>query len=277
MAMSDEDKKKMIVKEIESWRRGKMLPDQYCDFLQNLYLDDLDDRPRNAMGAAVRKIGQASGKAWILVFGIFALSCLFVLHFSAFPLAMQIAFTGLGTAGFITGGAWWRDKLPLRSFLFLGASVIYLLVAGISLLRLHGWTAGGGPILLLMACALIWIVCGVGLRVGVLHAVGWLAIIVLYSWMLARQIPNATWAETQVFWVPASLLFGWLSWFTHVKLRSAGGVLLAIALVLWFMPEVYSALYHIDTPWIQVELAVKTVILGIGMYRLRKQWMEWVV
>lgn len=277
MAMPEDEKKKMIVNEIESWRRGKLLPEQYCDFLQNLYLDDLEDRPTGVMGTVVRRVGQATGKQWILVFGIFVLSCLFVLHFSAFPLAMQIAVTALGTAGFIVAGARWRETLPPRSYFMLGLSMIYLLIAGASLLALHGWLNDAGTMLLMMACALIWIVCGVGLRVGLMHAFGWLAMIALYALMLARQAPNANGVETQLFWVPASLLFGWLSWFVHVKLRSAGGVLLAIAIVLWFMPEVYSAVYGIDAQWIQVELAAKAVLLGIGMYRLRKKWMEWVV
>jgi hypothetical protein len=277
MPLSEDEKKKLIVKEIESWRRGKMLPEQYCDFLQNLYLDDPADRPKNIVGAAVQKIGQAKGKHWLFAFGIFAVICLVVLHFSAFPLALQIGLIGLGTAGFVAGGAWWRDKLPLRSFLLLGAGMLFLFGAGARLLHLHGWLTGAGPVVLLMVCALVWIGCGIAVRFGLLHWFGWLAIIVLYAWMLARQVPHPSWIEVQLFWLPASLLFGWLSWFVHVKFRSAGTVLFANALVLWFMPELYSAVYRISPEWIQIELLVKTALLGFGMYRFRKQWMEWVV
>jgi hypothetical protein len=39
---------------------------------------------------------------------------------------------------------------------------------------------------------------------------------------------------------------------------------------------VYSALYGIDKEWIQIELLSKIVIAGFSMFRLRKQWMEWV-
>jgi hypothetical protein len=40
MAALDNEKRNLVVKEIEAWRRSKLLPEQYCDFLQNLYLDD---------------------------------------------------------------------------------------------------------------------------------------------------------------------------------------------------------------------------------------------
>lgn len=277
MPVSDDEKKKLIVKEIESWQRGKLLPEQYCDFLLNLYLDDLTDRPKNLVGAAVRKIGQASAKQWLLAFGIFAVICLVVLHFSAFPLAMQIALIGLGTSGFVVAGAKWRGDLPMRAYLLLGSGMLLVPGGGIAVLRLHGWESGAGPMVLLLICALVWIVCGIAIRFGLLHWFGWLAIISLYAVILAKQVPNPSGLEVQIFWLPASLLFAWLSWFMHVKLRSAGTVLFATALILWFMPELYAALHHMDEQRIQTGLLVKTVLLGFGLYRFRKQWMEWVV
>lgn len=277
MPVSEDEKKKLIVKEIESWRRGKMLPEQYCDFLLNLYLDDLTDRPKNMVGAAVRKIGQATGKQWLLSFGIFALICLVVLHFSAFPLALQIGLIGLGTAGFIAAGARWRSELPYRAYSLIGSGMLFLAVGGIAILRLRGWESGGGPLILLMVCAIIWVVCGVAFRFGLLHWFGWLAIIALYAILLSKRAADPSAFEVQVFWLPASLLFAWLSWFLHVKLRSAGTVLFATALVLWFMPELYAALHHMNEQQIQVGLLVKTVLLGFGLFRFRKKWMEWVV
>lgn len=276
MPVSEDEKKKLIVKEIESWQRGKMLPEQYCDFLLNLYLDDLSDRPKNAVGAAVRKIGRASRKQWILAFGIFALICLVVLHFSAFPLALQIGLIGLGTAGFVAAGAKWRSELPLRAYLLLGSGMLFLLGGGVAVLHLHGWESGAGPMALLMICAFVWVGCGIAARFGLLHWFGWLAIIALYALTLAKQFPHPSGLEVQVFWLPASLLFAWFSWFMHVKLRSAGTVLFATALVLWFMPELYSALNHMDLQWIQIGLLIKTVLLGFLLYKFRKQWMEWV-
>jgi hypothetical protein len=276
MPVSDGDKKKLIVNEIESWRRSKLLPEQYCDFLQNLYLDDLEDRPKNLVGRAVRKIEQASRRQWLLGFGIFTLICLVVLYFNAFPLALQIGLAAAATAGLVAGGARWRDRLPHRAFLLLGTGMLLLLLSGMAILHLHGWEKGAGPVLLLIVCALTWIGVGVALRFGLLQWCGWMAVVVLYAWTLAHKINEPNGIEVQLFWLPAAVLFVWLSWFVSVKIRSAGTVLFATAIVLWFMPELYSALYGIDTQWIPFQLLAKIAIAGISLYKWRKHWMEWV-
>jgi hypothetical protein len=276
MASGDDDKRKAIVLEIEAWRRSKLLPEQYCDFLMNLYLDDLNERPRGIIGNAVRKIGQATGKHWLLTFGIFSLICFVVLHFSAFPLLLQIGLTGAVTAGFIWFAGKIQERNPSRSLLLAGTGCIFLLGTGLSICQLHGWTSSIGYITLLVICAVVWIVSGIALSSTMLHGFGWIAAIAVYTMLLADQVPNPSWLEVQVFWLPAALLFWWLSWFVHVRYKSSGAVLFATALLLWFMPEVYSALYGIDKEWIQIELLSKIVIAGFGMFRLRKQWMEWV-
>jgi hypothetical protein len=276
MAALDDEKRKLVVDEIESWRRGKLLPEQYCDFLQNLYLDDLNERPQGLMGNALRKIGQATGKQWLLAFGSFSLICFVVLHFSAFPLALQIGLTVVVTTVFTLIGGRLRSSNPMRGLLSLGTGMVFLFGAGFGILQINGWIEKSGVLWLLGLCAIVWIVCGVALRFAVLHWCGWIAIIVLYALLLSRHVPSPSWLEVQVFWIPAALLFGWLSWFLHVRYKSAGAVLFATALILWFMPEVYSALFEINTNWIQLELLVKIVAAGVGMFRLRKQWMEWV-
>jgi hypothetical protein len=276
MAVLDDEERKLVVDEIESWRRGKLLPEQYCDFLQNLYLDDLNERPQGLMGNVLRKIGQATGKQWLLAFGSFSLICFVVLHFSAFPLALQIGLTAVVTAVFILVGGRLRSSNPMRGLLSLGSGMVFLFGAGFSILQVNGWIEKSGILWLLGLCAIVWIVCGVSLRFAVLHWCGWMANVVLYALLLSQHVPSPSWLEVQVFWIPAALLFGWLSWFLHVRYKSAGAVFFATALILWFMPEVYSALFEINTNWIQLELLVKIVVAGVGMFRLRKQWMEWV-
>jgi len=277
MAALDEKKRELIVKEIESWRRSKLLPEQYCDFLQNLYLEDLDERPQGFMGNTVKKIGQASAKYWFLAFGSFALICFVVLHFSAFPLSLQIGLTSIVTALFIMIGRKLRVNNPVQGLLTIGAGMAFLMGVGFGILYLNGWMVGSGPLWLIGLCAALWIGCGIILRFALLHWIGWMAVVVLYALLLSKHAPTPTLLEVQVFWVPAALLFGWLSWYLHVRIKSAGAVLFATALILWFMPEIYSALYAIHTEWIQLEIIIKIAVAGTGMFRLRKQWMEWVV
>jgi hypothetical protein len=276
MAALDDEKRNLVVKEIEAWRRSKLLPEQYCNFLQNLYLDDLNERPLGFMGNAIKKVGQASGKQWLLTFGIFTLICFVVLHFSAFPFPLQIGLTVVVTASFVLIGGRLREQSPVRALLSLGAGLAFLFGVGFGILRLNGWAEGSGPLWLLGLCAASLIGCGLAVRFAVLHLAGWITIVVLYALLLAQHVPSPTLLEVQVFWIPAALLFCWLSWFLHVRFQTTGGVLFAAAIILWFMPEVYSALYAIHIEWIQAEILLKIVIAGVSMFRLRKQWMEWV-
>ncbi|RKP55236.1 hypothetical protein D7Z26_08460 [Cohnella endophytica] len=276
MAALDEAKRDLIVKEIESWRRNKLLPERYCDFLQNIYLEDLNERPLSPIGTAVKKIGQASGKNWFLAFGSFALICFVVLYFSVFPVLLQIGLTAVVTAAFTLVGARYKEKDPVRGRLAIGAGMAFLAGVGFGIVKINGWTNDSGTLWLAGICAAIWICCGIILRSSFVHGIGWLSAIVLYSLLLAEHAPHPTLLEVQVFWIPAALLFTWLSWYLHVRFKSAGAALFATGLVLWFMPEVYSALYGIHANWIQLEILIKIVVAGVGMFRLRKQWMEWV-
>jgi len=276
MAANDEDKRRLVVNEIESWRRNKLLPEQYCDFLQNIYLDDLEDRPRGLGGRIVRKIGQASVKQWLLAFGIFALICFVVLHFSAFPLLLQIGLGALITAGFVFAGAKLKEDRPIPGYIAIGAGMASLLGIGLAIVQIHGGMKGPGPLWVLGLCAAIWIGIGLLLKLALPQWFGWIAAIALYVFLLAEHAPATSVFEVQIFWIPAALLFCWLSWFLHVRNKSAGTATFGAALVLWFMPETYSALYAVQPEWIQVEILIKIVIAGFGMYRLRKQWMEWV-
>jgi hypothetical protein len=276
MAVKDEEKRNLIVKEIESWRRNKLLPEQYSDFLLNIYLEDLDERSKGFTGNLVRKIGQASGKQWLLTFGIFALICFVVLHFSAFPLLLQIVVTCAVATGFVLVGVRQRESRPARSYVLLGGGMALLLGLGFVIVHVH-WGVGGPALLWLLGlCAAIWIGCGMWLKLALPQWFGWVAAIAAYALLLERHVTSPSVLEVQVFWIPAALLFCWLSWFLHVRHRSAGTAIFGASLVLWFMPEIYSALYVLHQEWIQIEILIKILIVGIGMFRLRKQWMEWV-
>ena len=276
-ALGHDEKRKFIVNEIEAWRRSKLLPEHYCDFLQNLYLDDLADRPKGAVETAVRSIKQASRKRWALVFGVFSLICLITFHFSGFPLPLQIALVGLVTTGFVALGGMWRESQPVKALLAVCGGMLFLFGAGAAMLSLHGWEDGTGPIVLLGICAALCIVCGLLLRLAVVHWLGWLSLIALYANLLIGHIPEPSWLQTQVFWLPAALLLFWLTWFTHVRFKSVGAVLFGAGLIVWFMPELHGVLGNVQPGWVQAGFLGKTVCIALGLFKLRKQWTEWVV
>lgn len=85
------EKRKIIVNEIDNWRKSKLLPEQYCDFLLNLYLEDPAERPKKLLGISTVSIMNSGWKSWILVISSIALIFLYVLNFTSFGLPLQIA------------------------------------------------------------------------------------------------------------------------------------------------------------------------------------------
>jgi hypothetical protein len=82
---------------------------------------------------------------------------------------------------------------------------------------------------------------------------------------------------TEMYWVPVSLLFGWFAWLAHHKNKSVSGVLLLVAGLQWFLPEVYQlVLGNLDGNQIQIAIIVKIFVLGTVLFTYRKKWIEWV-
>ena len=107
----DQERRKVIVKEIEQWQRSKLLPDHYCDFLLNLYLEEGEERnPTTFAGIAVKVVQRASWKQWLLTFGIFSLICFVVLYFNVFHPLLQIAISLSGVYAFLLIGQRYRNK-----------------------------------------------------------------------------------------------------------------------------------------------------------------------
>ena len=165
----------------------------------------------------------------------------------------------------------------MSALMAVGGGMMYLFVTGAAILELHGWTEGAGPIVLLSICSALSIACGLVIRLALIHWLGWLAFVALYARLLFSHLPDAVWGEIQLFWIPVSLLFLWLSWFLHIRIQTVGIVFFGNALLIWFMPELHSAISGIDPQLVQAGLIGKTVLAGAGLYLLRKQWMEWVV
>lgn len=272
----EEARRNVLVREIEWWRRSKLLPEQYCDFLLNLYLDDLEKRPHTRLEAVVRRIGRATPGQWFLSLAIFSLICLLLLYFNAFPPTLQMAVISGATAGTVALAARWRNRAPAQAQLMLGTGMLVMPVAGLATLAQHGWLEGGGLPALLAVCAAVWVACGLAFRHAVLHACGWMLAATGYALLLADRLEHPNWLDVQLCWLPLAVLFGWLSWFLHGRIPGAGTAFFVTALLLWYMPEIFSALTGVDRLWIQLPFLVKTALLGFGLFRLRRHWTEWV-
>ena len=77
------------------WRKNKLLPEQYCDFLLNLYGGA--ETEISATGRANKSIlNNSKGLAWSLGLGLISIISILVINFNAFPLQLQIAVAIIG-------------------------------------------------------------------------------------------------------------------------------------------------------------------------------------
>ncbi|QHW30419.1 hypothetical protein GZH47_05870 [Paenibacillus rhizovicinus] len=273
----DQERRRAIVKEIEHWQRTKLLPEQYCDFLLNLYLDEGETRtPTTFTGRAAVVVKGASAKQWLLTFGIFSLICFVVLYFNVFHPLLQIALSMSGVYAMLLIGQKYRHKNESMGLIFIGAGMLLMLGSGLYMLDLHelhewGWKAG-----LLSACALVWVAFGIGARIPLLHLCGWMASFLVYAWLLSNNTDEPKWYEIQLYWLPLSFVFGWSSWFVQRWSKSSASILFIAGAAAWFMPELYSAMFGDDTSGLQLALIIKIIAGGVMLFSLRKQWIAWV-
>lgn len=276
----NQERRQIIVREIEHWRRSRLLPDQYCDFLLNLYADPDEPReaapPTHAVGKAIAAVQRATGRQWFLAFGTFTLISFVVLYFSRFHPALQISLVAAGVAVSLWLGHRTRSRNEALGMTMTGIGMLLLLGGGLHLLELHGVQGWGWRPALLGGCGLFWVVYGIWKRMPAIHLCGWLALLLLYGWILARFARTPVWYEVQLYWLPLAILFGWSSWFLHRWTKAVPAVLFVVCALAWFMPELYTLVILQEAAWLQLQLIIKIAIGGGLLFALRKQWMVWV-
>ncbi|WP_409341314.1 hypothetical protein [Paenibacillus sp. MBLB4367] len=273
----DKEKRKLIVTEIEQWRRSKLLPEHYCDFLINLYLDDPGERPKKTwFGVSASSIQNSSLRFWLLLFGGIGLISYFVLHFNSFPLPMQIAISSLFILTCYMLAGVQRNKQPIVSYLCCGIASLSILTIGLVLLRAHD--AGEGAVVGYVGlCSIVWMVSGISMRLPIFHFCGWIVLCLLYGWFLNQNISSFDWMALQMSWVPVSVVLAWLGWLIQYRSKASGTVLLAVGFLLWFVPEGFGlGLTELSRDMLQLSMFGKLMIAGAVLFASRKKWTEWV-
>jgi len=273
----DQEKRKVIIREIEQWQRSKLLPDQYCDFLLNLYVDaEADREPANFSGRAVKAIGLASWRQWLLVFVIFAVIFFVALYFSVFHPVLQIALISTSIILFLFFGQRYRSTNEAGGLALIGTGMLVMLGMGLYMLSLHGIEQWGWRVALLAFCALIWIILGIVMRIPLLHLCGWIAIFLVYASLLAHNMDEPQWYEVQLYWLPAAFVFCWCSWFFQRWSKPVAAVIFVAGVIIWFMPELYTNFFIADGAGLQLQLLAKIAAGGLLLFTLRKKWIAWV-
>ncbi|ANE47331.1 hypothetical protein SY83_14830 [Paenibacillus swuensis] len=273
----DVEKRTLIVREIEHWRRSKLLPEQYCDFLLNLYRDEEVNKDSEVFGISTKFVQNSSWLGWLLSFGVISLICFIALHFNSFALSMQMAVIGAAVVILYCAGMIWRTRKRTLAVMLFGAGSILMLWFGIHFLTISGYAEGHLTALYIAICGLLWIVLGITLVLPFLHLCGWLGLVLAYGWWIhLESVSESMWIH-ELYWIPAGFFLCWLAWLVHHRSKSTSGVLLMAGGLLWLMPQLYQLLVeqavesHIQ--WIGFG---KLLLAGLILFVSRKKWTEWV-
>ncbi|RKN86947.1 hypothetical protein [Paenibacillus ginsengarvi] len=272
----EQEKRKIIIYEIEQWRRSKLLPEHYCDFLMNLYDAKPADKDFSVLGVSKNAIQNSNWKVWLLGCVLSALIAYIVFHFNAFRFPLQIMSVVL-VVGICYGfGFKYARKAPIIGYALVGLGSIALLGAGFYLLRLHDMNEPSIALAYVAFCSMIWIVIGLLARMGLFHYCGWSGLVLVYAYLLHERV-ELGWIGAQLSWLPLCVLFCWLGWLLHRASKSAGAVLLLVGFTLWWMPELYGMYTgEISGTLIQLLLLCKLITAAALLFGLRKKWIEWV-
>jgi len=274
----DQERRKTIVREIEHWQQSKLLPDQYCDFLLNLYLDEAAERaPTSLAGKTAAIVDRSRGGQWFKGIVLISLICMIFLYFSDFPLLLQIPIASMAVLFLLTLGQR-RRRMGRESegLAWIAAGTVIMLGSGLYLLHAHSDGSWTWLAIFLAGCSLFWIVFGLLTSIPLLHLCGWAAAMMVYALLLHRMTEQPAWYDIQLYWVPLAVLFAWGSWLVQRLSKKASSILFVSALLLWFMPELYHAMLSDDVALLQVQLLAKLAMAGVLLFGLRKKWIAWV-
>ncbi|WP_051503448.1 hypothetical protein [Paenibacillus forsythiae] len=269
------DKRAIILREIQYWRRTKLLPEQYCDFLTHLYEDE--DKVKSENPITLQNLQQGNIKIWLFSFGIISLILLIGFYFSVFPWVLQLA-TAFSVLVVCYGYAsLWRDRMPAIGLSLAGIGSLLTLGFGLWMISLHSLNPQVWVPILVGASGLLWVILGFKLRIGLLQFSGYGALSLLYAGFAGRLRPEAGRWELQLLWLPLCVLMIWLSWLLHHRVRGISGVYFAVGAALWFMPEIDCLLLRHDYPgWISLLLIGKMAAELAMLFLFRKKWIAWV-
>lgn len=197
----DDSNKQLILKEIETWRKSRLLPAEYCDFLSNLYAEG-ESLQSDSLPQPWRP--SIEWKRLLLSLAGSTILVMLVLHFTSFPSSMQIGFL-LAITFFIYFLAF-RLPVPSRSLriglLTIGSLLVaadgYLLAERLRLLESPAWSLS-----IFVAVLLIWVVTGAAGESRMIVAAAWIGIGALYEFALyyMRNIGFDNYAFNSIYWL----------------------------------------------------------------------------
>ena len=274
----DKEKNRIIIHEIKKWRRSRLIPEQYCDFLLNLYSEgEASSRgPRFEFAPALEPLRQSRGGLWLSAGAVALLFAFIVFNFNSFHFLLQISIFGFSVIFLYLMGFLLNFKKKLLSNVCFAAGSFLLLFLGEYMLRLYGaaslpWATG-----YYVLCCVVWMALGWFSRQHVLHFCGLMGIVLFYAWVMHMRLTDAAWGSVQIYWIPWAVILLWLGWLFHVKDKAFASVYFAAGALAWILPEVYLVWNAgVWDPRLQLSFAVKLALAGAGLFLFRQKWAVW--
>ncbi|MEX2414691.1 MAG: hypothetical protein WD424_00995 [Paenibacillaceae bacterium] len=274
----DPVKRQTILSEIERWRSSKILPEHYCDFLMNLYIDEQEDAKRKGRNSSTT----GSRRAYRNSFLIFCLISLFLvcsLYFTSFHPAMQIGLS-LSVIGILYSiGIAERQRKPTFAYMCIGIASMFLLFMGELILRINEWNSATMVIGTIAFSGALWILIGIFARIGLLHFCGWVCMIMAYTWLIQWIHPEPKWYVLQLYATPVFIALFMLGRNQLVTNRMTGWLLIIISSLFFLIPEIYGLLFSDISHLILITgIVCKTLSLAIIVWLVqrKRKMKEWV-
>ena len=284
----NDQKKKIIIGEIEYWRRTHLLPGKYCDFLLNLYTEG-ESAGRHADSNRTQKQASTSAQSSLPAFtlpkvrvswGVSALPIVVLLylafHFTDFTLTMQMTLIGFFTLLFYLM-AFLLKKQPFSTHLCLGIASLLLVVGGVYILKMLGY-GSTAAVLFLAGCCLVWFISGIASNKRYISFCGMLGLLGVYGWFTYAEMDSVfSWWRLEAFWLPIAIVltaFG-LIWKRRQEQTSA--VLFVSGLIALFGSEAVAMVSEsADKSIILYFLYAKMFVAMFLLLSLKNFWWSWV-
>lgn len=176
------NRKKIIVSEIEYWRKSKLLPSQYCDFLLQVYTEGAHEADKSLN---VRTIGSVL-KITAFLLGtllLISLVCVAALYFIGFSNQMQIFLLLISSLLFYLIGIFLYWRTVEQAHLLLSFSCLLLLLTFSYYTYLWEVIMNWYMVGLLNGICLFWLLTGYMFRIHYLKwvSLGGISIILVWS------------------------------------------------------------------------------------------------
>lgn len=171
----NEKRREIIVREIEYWKRSRLLPEHYCDYLLALYTEG--EGTHSSLSSAHSGRGKWTKIFFILLICLLLPSGILVIYFTELSFVLQMLLLSLFVVICLIGLWKWQKEAFVHLPLISGAFLLFLASVRVSDYYFSNTTAALAVIVFLNC--LLWIVVGVRFRFLYLTVSGVLGILLL--------------------------------------------------------------------------------------------------